>query len=417
MVLNRVNIKTAKLFEWQEAVVRTIFDNPHDIVVFSSKRQIGKSVAVEQLLLHYAINKRLSTSMVVSPTLNQSRKIYKELRNAIVKLPIYDNSNSQTLEIGFWNGSQILFRSAEQGEDALRGYTINGILCFDEASFIKDELIYHCLPMVDANKAPVLLTSTPKFKSGVFYDWYNKGLEGEQGFHTIDANNWDTSILLPKERLEMYRKALPPLIFRSEYQGLFIDAVSSVFGDIEKCCSDTLKPYSKVVMGLDWGSGSLAKSNDSDSTAVVLMNEHRQVIKCFNFNDKDERETIDFICDVIKEYNVTKILAETNSMGAVYVNLLRKQIGTKNYKCVLQQFTTTQQSKADIIQALQVHFQNGTIEIPNDNLLKLQLVAYEAHKSANGKLSYEGGNGNHDDLIIALALANKALQQGNTKLR
>ena len=88
MVLNRVNIKTAKLFEWQEAVVRTIFDNPHDIVVFSSKRQIGKSVAVEQLLLHYAINKRLSTSMVVSPTLNQSRKIYKELRNAIVKLPI-----------------------------------------------------------------------------------------------------------------------------------------------------------------------------------------------------------------------------------------------------------------------------------------------------------------------------------------
>ena len=145
----QIKIKTPKLFPWQYDVVRGIMEYPNDIHIMKSKRQIGKSILVENLLLYYAINKRNSTSICISPTLNQSRKIYKEIRKAVVNLPIYESSNSTTLEITFTNGSQILLKSGEQS-DGLRGNTVSGILCIDEAVFIKDQVIYEALPSMSS---------------------------------------------------------------------------------------------------------------------------------------------------------------------------------------------------------------------------------------------------------------------------
>ena len=129
---------------------------------------MGKSYLIEMILLDSSINYRNQTSIVVEPTLAQSRKMANEIYNYICKTPAYKSYNSQLLEIKFHNGSQILFKSNEQGEIALRGYTISkyGVLIFDEGAYIDDSLFYAAMPLTNAKKAPILVFSTPRWKSG-----------------------------------------------------------------------------------------------------------------------------------------------------------------------------------------------------------------------------------------------------------
>lgn len=411
-----IKIKTSKLFPWQSDVVKGILTYPHDIHVCKSKRQIGKSILVENILLYYAINKANSTSICISPTLNQSRKLYKEIRKAIVTLPIYESSNSTTLEITFTNGSQILLKSGEQA-DGLRGNTVSGILCIDEAVYVKDQVIYEALPFVDANKAPILLTSTPKFRQGVFYDFYMKGLEGEDGFHSYDICHYDTSVLLSPERLEMYRKAVAPQVFKSEFLGEFIDKVSHLFGDLEKLVGTVITPSNKKVLGIDFSNGGMDESGNPDATALVMMNDHKEVEKVWNFTDKDTMQTVDFIVDVIQTYGISKAVLEANSMGRTYINLIKKKISALHLHCQIIEFWTDQQSKQDIIQALQVECQNGTIQLIKDNELLLEMVSFEVSSTKTGKLHYEGSNNVKDDLVMALAFALYALKKGSLQIR
>ena len=412
----KIKIKTIDLFDWQRDVVRGLLLYPNDIHTVKSKRQVGKSILIENVLLYYAINKPNSTSICISPTLNQSRKIYKEIRKGVITLPLYESSNSTTLEITFTNGSQILLKSGEQA-DGLRGNTVSGILCIDEAVYVKDQVIYEALPFVDANKAPILLTSTPKFRQGVFYDFYTKGLEGEDGFHSYDICDYDTSALLSPERLEMYRKAVAPQIFRSEFLGEFIDKVSHLFGDLEKLVGTVITPSNKKVLGIDFSNGGMDESDNPDETAITMMNEYKQVEKAWTFADKDAIQTVDFIVDIIKTYNITKLVAEANSMGRTYIDLLKKKVSAQHLRCQIIEFWTDQQSKQDIIQALQVECQNGTIQLINDNKLLLEMVSFEVSATKTGKLHYEGANSVKDDMVISLALALYALKKGTLNIR
>lgn len=416
----RINNKRIRLgynlFPWQKDIITGIIDNPHDIHVVRSKRQTGKSVTIETVLMLFAINKMNSCSIAISPTLNQSRKLFKEIKRAVQDIPVYQGSNASTLEINFTNGSSILFKSGEQG-DSLRGNTVSGILCIDEAVFIKDDVIFECFPFVDAHRSPILMTSTPKFKTGVFYNFFEKGKRGENGYHLYDINEYDTSALLSPERLEMYRKSMAPLVFASEYLGNFIEAMSAVFGDVEKLCGTTLHSSNQRTMGVDWSNGAMDKSGNPDETAVVVMNEHNEMEFLDSFSDKEVTETIDYIITKIRQYDVKKVVVETNSMGATYVNLLKKKISATGLRCQVIEFFTTNDSKRDIIENLQVQCVNGTIQLIRDNKLLLEMVSYQAEKTPTGKVTYNGSPGVHDDLVIATALALCGLKKGTYNIR
>lgn len=412
MIIQSKTIKTPPLFPWQKSILGGILKFPHDIHVVKSKRQVGKSVTCEVLLLYYAINKMGSTSICISPTLNQSRKIFKDIVKTIQNLPIYKSSNATTLEINFYNNSTILLKSGEQ-QAGLRGYTCSGCLIFDEATFIPDSVIFECMPFADAHGCPVLLTSTPKFRNGVFYEWYKKATEGEKNFHYYDINEWDTSALLSPERLEMYRKSVAPQVFRCEYLGEFIEAVSELFGDVKKLVGTTITPSQNIVAGVDFGTG-----NGGDDTSLTIMNDHKEVIKCYAFNDLEPLQTIDFIIDKLITFNVKKVVLESNSIGKTYISLLKKKISEKGLRIQVIEFLTTNQSKREIIESLQIECLNGTIQIPNDNKLMLEMVGYEMQKTTNGSITYNNSsNSIHDDMIISLALALYALKQGQYRIR
>lgn len=405
------------LFPWQKDIIAGILRHPHDIHTVKSKRQTGKSITIETVLMFFAINKSGSCNIGISPTLGQGRKMFKEIKSAMQKLPLFKSANGTTLEIELTNGSSILFKSAEQ-EEGLRGNTVSGILCIDEAAFIKDDIVYQVLPFVDANKCPVLIVSTPLFKSGVFYDFYMNGLNGVNGFHSYDICDYDTSVLLSPEKLEIYRQSVSPQIFRSDYLGQFLTENSEIFGDLKKLVKGVIHQSRVKVMGVDWSTAGIDSGKNPDETALAVVNEFRELEYIEGFSDKDTNQTIDYIVDKIVEYGVSKVVVETNSMGRIYIDLLKRKIVQRGIRCQVIEFTTTNDSKREIIEDLVVHCQNGTISLIDDKKLFLQMMNFVVKKTPSGKITYESGSSNiHDDLCLALAFSLYALKQGQYRIR
>ena len=115
------------------------------VYVVKARRQVGKSVMVEQELLRYAITYGRTTNACVSPTLSQARKVFQDIIDCVYDSGVVRKKNETLLEIELINGSRIFFKSAEQ-KDSLRGYTISGILCIDECAFISDDVFNMLLP-------------------------------------------------------------------------------------------------------------------------------------------------------------------------------------------------------------------------------------------------------------------------------
>jgi hypothetical protein len=71
----------------------------------------------------------------------------------------------------------------------------------------------------------------------------------------------------------------------------------------------------------------------------------------------------------------------------------------------IQPFTTTNASKAQAIEALALAFERGEIRILNDPVLVSELVAYQAERLPSGLLRYGAPGSQHDDAVMALAMA------------
>ena len=181
-----------KLHKHQRVVYDAVIgDNgAGNIYVVKSKRQCGKSFLASLILIYFSLNKRDTTSLIVEPTLNQSRRVFKEITKMLDGSNIIKNANQSLLTIDFINGSEIIFKSAEQ-YDAIRGYSVSGILIVDEGAFIRDDVYEILFPVRDAHNSPMLVISTPLFCDGYFYRLFTSG--------NCQAYNWcdyDTSFFL-----------------------------------------------------------------------------------------------------------------------------------------------------------------------------------------------------------------------------
>lgn len=59
------------------------------------------------------------------------------------------------------------------------------------------------------------------------------------------------------------------------------------------------------------------------------MNEDREQVFIKRINNITPTEQIDWIADILSKYNVVKVLAEKNSIGAVFIDMLQKKIKVK----------------------------------------------------------------------------------------
>lgn len=401
-----------KLYPWQRQVISNLRTSWKGYThVIKSKRQCGKSIMIETILLQAAINRARTTSICLSPTLEQARKVFNEIKSVIKPSKLYYKHNDLHLVIMLRNGSEILFKSAEQ-KDGLRGYTVTGIYCIDEAAYIPDDIFYETLAWVNVSQAPVVICSTPNHKVGFFFKYYTLGLENGNKVFSYDWSEFDTSELLPNDKLEEYRRQLPSAKFRTEFLGEFLDNEGGVFGEYSDIISNDFKTDGNCYFGIDWGTG-----QGQDETAIAVFNGYREMIALYHFNDKDETQTINYIIELMKMYQPLKCQVETNSIGAVFYGLLDKAIKMNQLPVMLLRFTTTNDSKEKLINNFQVLMQNKQVSILDNMTLKIQMDMYEMKVTKTGRRTYNAATGYHDDCIIAMLLALDCITKGTYVIR
>lgn len=386
-----------KLHKHQRVVYDAVIndDGAGNIYVIKSKRQCGKSFVASLILIYFSLNKKDTISILIEPTLNQSRRMFKDITKMLEGSNIIKNANQSLLTIDFINGSEIIFKSAEQ-YDAIRGFSVSGILIVDEGAFIVDDVYEILFPVRDVFNAPMLVISTPLFCDGYFYRLYKSS-----NSTVFDWCDYDTSFFLSDEKLEQYRNTLSDLKFRSEYLGQFITDGGYVFKNISKCVlSDSDITGDPVCVGIDWAVG-----NDGDDTVLSLLDANANAVEFVRLNNMSPVEQIDTIVNKLNTIpSLKKVVVEQNSIGSVYLNMLKHKYSRHS---ILTKFNTTNDSKRRIIEQLATAFQNENIHIPNDRELINQLQHYAVEKTKTG-YTYNG-QGAHDDYVMSLAMAYDAL--------
>lgn len=401
------------LFPWQievhNGLVKTGLRSGTMHIV-KSKRQVGKTMQIIAELLYFSLNYTGIQSCVLSPTIPQARKIYNEIIDGVIDSGVIKRKNDVCLEIDFITGSRIFFKSAEQ-RDNLRGFTVSGLLCIDEAAYISDDIFSIILPTTDVFRAPILICSTPKYRTGFFFEYYQYGfLDKFKGkIFSYDICKYDTSALLSNEALQRYRETLPRNQFLTEYLGEFLDSDSVVFGDFKKC----IKPVSTVdesrwiYVGIDWATG-IAK----DDTAVVGINEKGEEVFVEYFNNKTFAEQLDYIAQFLSQFKgkIRRCISEYNSIGSPMTQNLRDRLPW----LVIDQLYQTKDTKIDLVNRLQIAFEQEKISLMKNDKQVAELSMYEAkYNQKTGNISYNACIGGNDDIVIALMMAYKIYSEAD----
>lgn len=408
MKTKQININI-DLFPWQTDTLKLLENHPGKTIVVKSRRQVGKSILCEFAALKYCLSNNNTNVFYILPTYKQSSKVFNEISDMVSNKFFTKKINSSEFYIKFINGSTFQMFSGQMSIAALQGWTVkrNGLLIIDEMAYLSEDVIQTCMPWLNANNPNLLCVSTPLFEQGSFYEFWCQGIDpNNEEVYAIDFSKYDTSMLLTEAKLQYYKKTLPSIKFKQMYEGEFATAEGSVFGDFKPCLYDNdYRPNSdKVVFGIDWSS-----NVGQDYNAITIINYKKEVVDIIAFNDKEATYTIDLINKLASEYKPTKIVCEKNSIGNIYIELLRKSLRNNNLDIPVEAFITTNESKSDIISTLQVAIQNADIKMPKNDELMIQLSNYEMVVNANNKPIFNAAKGFHDDLVMSLAIALNAV--------
>lgn len=406
-------IKSKPLYEWQQDVIRCYDAHPKDsIIVVKSPRQRGKTHTIMLLALREAINNSNKKIYIIVPTFAIARKQFRDISKTVGNIPCISAKNQAHFEIEFTNGSFIQFLSAQSG-DNLRGNTAD-LLIFDEGAFLPLNIALECFNYTNTTHGNIVIFSTPTFRDNenFFYRYFSLGQPfgrvtseehtgTQDNVFSIDFCNYDTSELLSPSKLKTYKETMPHKIFCNEILGEFLTNDSTVFGNFDSILQNPKHVSTELYMGIDFATGT-----NNDETAIVVFNQDREMTHLFHFNDKDSNDTIEFIANLFKSLHIVECTIEINSIGKVYYDYLRQSVAKRNLQTYIKPFTTSNTSKRDIIQQLQLHIQNKTVTLLDDMYLKLQFSAFETKSTPSGLITYGNSSDRiHDDIVMATALA------------
>lgn len=395
---NKVTISGYKPKVWQSDLHKLLKNSRNSgmRVTVLSPRQVGKSYGLQFEIIRFSLEAP-SVIMYLCPTNNLARKCFKDLSKKLIKSGLIKSANSTTLEIEWVNGSQVLFRSAEM-RDNLRGYTVD-FLIIDEAAFISDEIFDIVLPMTNVKQAPIVIVSTPRFRTGKFYEWYQYGMNNLKNFYSLTWSSYDTSEFLTDELKEEYKQTMTKQKFQNEILGEFTDDDGSLFNNIAECIYTGKVEYNSLFIGVDWATGT-----GRDYTVVTAINENGEMVFIKYFNDKTPTDQVNELTKIFNEKKqyIKLVQVEQNSIGNVFYDMLVKQ----NPNIRIIKFLTTNKSKSRLVNQLQTALENEKIKLIKDDKLLNELRVYEStYNSKTGTISYNAPSGYNDDTVISLMLA------------
>jgi hypothetical protein len=316
--------------------------------------------------------------------------------------------NRSRMEVVLPTGGKVILRSLDNPDNA-RGHTAD-LVVVDEAPMIDARAWYDVLrPIISDTNGSALLMGTPKG-----HNWYWR--ECQAAKDAPDSAFWQAPTLgvaivdgklvrsqhpmenpsFPfSEAVRMFQ-SLPSKTFEQEFLAAFVDDAGLVFRGVRGV--STLQPGTpdlahSYIMGVDW-----ARSYDWTVLSVIDATT-RQQVALDRFNQIDYAFQLARLEAMAARWHVQSIIAEANSMGAPLIETLQRR------GLPVTAFTTTQQSKAQIIEGLALAIERALVTLLADETQMAELEAYDMQRLPGGAFRYNAPQGMHDDTVIATALA------------
>ena len=358
------------------------------IGVVAAPRGAGKTLLGINMLLFWSLDKPDRSLGWISPIYAQARNVFDQIvegNQAIVK-----SSNRMELIIKFVNDSTVKFLSADS-PDSIRGYRFSHVV-LDEAAFMKDRVIdQYVMPTLNPSGKKLLMISTPKGKNH-FFRYFNYETSFSMRFPLTSCP------YVKPEVIGEAKKSLPADIFKQEFEAAFVDSSNDVFTGVDQV--STVSEYSSrkedVFIGIDTGL-------TGDMSVLTILNTIGRVVNIVNSNQQSINSIANSFIMTLQNYNVVGGYIETNGIGRAMFDLV-----SPNFKKI-KPFTTTQDSKTEMVRKLIHDIETLTIELPTEELcpaLHREFSQYSYKMSNTGRLSFGHIPGGNDDYIDSLLMAN-----------
>ena len=382
----------------------TIAADPAKVKVLSMGRRWGKTV-LGGVLVGLTLQQHGRVAWV-APTYKNTRPLWRwllmSLQEDIAKKRVTINKSERSIDtkrggfLGIYSGDNI---------DSIRGEAFHLVVIDEAAKIPEDAWTDAIMPTLADFDGDAVLISTPRGKNWFFNEWA-RGLDADDQQRSWKAPTGANPMPTIKAAFEKVKGRVPERTYRQEWLAEFVSD-GSIFRRIVESATATPEAVGRgnmtYVAGLDW-------ALTYDFTALAIINANtRELVHIDRFNGVDysvQRQRIKATCD---RYNVAGIVAEANAMGKPNNDELRRM------GLPVRDFTTTNTTKADIIENLAAAFEQGNIRILNDQVLISELQSYEVERMASGMVRYSAPAGLHDDCVMALSLAWSGAQSAQRK--
>ena len=368
---------------------------------------------------------------------------------------IIDNNEflaSKRSKDGIWKTTEITYnggvvRARGVGSE-VRGGTYDYIACDDILrsdnklsdrdieNFIDEELE----PMILERKGQMVIVGTSKSVTDIFTTIEERIDEGSTWvLETYPAIlNWDKKILLCPDRyswdqLMAVRKRQGHIKFDKEFMCKVFSSGSQLFPHelrklaMELGAEEVMYPTAKearfipewmYVMGVDCARAGTAGADYTVAFVIAFntKNFKKKLVWYWRKKGLKIQEQVKQIAEISKNFNHPVMLVEKNNMGQDFIDIM-----IDDYNLNVEVFTTggRGQAKEDLIRMLIIAFENEKIIMPTGNkaskdamkLLDRELEKFVIEVTSAGNERYKGSGRSHDDMVMALALANRCTQQ------
>lgn len=274
----------------------------------------------------------------------------------------------------------------------------------DEAAMVpdlKDGWQFTIRPTLTDMQGGAWFLSTPRGMN-YFRSLYDRG---QDALHPTWAS-WQmptaTNPHMSPAEIEEARKDMHELAFNQEYLAQFVSFEGSVFRNVQAAAcavaQDGPRETHEYVFGIDWG-----RSLDYTVVAIIDATD-RSLVAMERWGDVDYAVQRNRLKALYERWQPAAILAESNSMGQPIIEQLYRD------GMPVQPFLTTNASKALAIEGLALAFERLDIRIIADTVLLGELQAFVAERLLSGLTRYAAPDGQHDDTVMALAIAWSAVE-------
>lgn len=373
---------------------KKILRHPAETKVLSMGRRWGKTVLGGTTSLYFA-SQGAKVAWVV-PTYKNGRPLWRWAENTVAPLRKAKQCDvSRAERVMQFQGGGFLGVYSMDNEDSIRGEAFHLVIVDEAARVPEGAWTDAIMPTLADYGGRALLISTPKGKNWFWKEWV-RGQTPDGSIASWQAPTAHNPNPRIKRAAELARERVGERSYQQEWLAQFVDD-GSIFRNVQALA--TAEPQSPIdghtyVMGCDWG-----KYNDYTVLTVIDATTHT-VAALDRFNQIDYTLQLGRVQALADRYNPEVIIAEKNSIGDPILERLYYE-----HDLPVRPFTTTNASKAKVIDALSLAFERGSITLLNHPTLIGELQAYEAERLPGGLLRYNAPSGMHDDCVISLALA------------